>query len=184
VLAVLAVAVAFAVPPARSAILRVLHIGGATVERVDTLPDAEEQALDADLGAPLSPADARAVLGRPFALPDVKSHSKLYGRGGAVSVLLEVPQQILLTELASPGWEMAVKKVAGAATGVEWLEIVPGVSGVWISGAPHVVSLYPRTPPRLAGNVLLLANGGLTFRLEGPELTRELALRLARDLVD
>ena len=38
---VLAVAVAFAVPPARSAILRWFHLGGATVERVETLTHAK-----------------------------------------------------------------------------------------------------------------------------------------------
>ena len=38
---VLAIAVAFAVPPARSAILRWFHLGGATVERVETLTHAK-----------------------------------------------------------------------------------------------------------------------------------------------
>jgi hypothetical protein len=182
-LVALALGVAVAVPPARSAILRVLHIGGATVERVDTLPEAEERPLAADLGAPLGASDVRAVLGQAFAYPNVEGHSKPYGRGTTVSVLLAVPERVLLSESGAAYGEMMLKKVAAGQTGVEWVEIVPGVSAVWLSGARHVVYLYPRTPPRLAGNVLLFAYRGLTFRLEGPALTRELALRLARDLV-
>src|SRR5436190_310395 len=40
---VLALGIAFAVPPARSAILKFFHIGSVTVERVDTLPPAQTQ---------------------------------------------------------------------------------------------------------------------------------------------
>jgi len=101
-----------------------------------------------------------------------------------VSVVLETPERVLLTEFASTDGEMMLKKVAGGGSRVEWVEIAPGVSGVWISGARHVVYLFPRTPPRLAGNVLLFAHRGLTVRLEGPALTRDLALRLARDMLD
>jgi hypothetical protein len=181
-LAALAVGIAFAVPPARSAILRVFHIGSATVERVDTLPEAEERPLAGELGAPLGASDVRAVLGQPIVLPDV-DHSRLYARGGAVSVLLAAPERVLLTEYGSVDGPGLVKKVAGGATDVEWVELAPGVSGVWLSGARHAVYLFPQTPPRLAGNVLLFEHGGLTFRLEGPRLTLGLALRLARELV-
>src|SRR5437870_4884494 len=69
VLVLVALGIAFAVPPARSAILRLFHLGSVTVERVDTLPAAEERPLSASLGVPLTHADARALLGRPFEAP-------------------------------------------------------------------------------------------------------------------
>src|SRR3954468_7834546 len=53
-LGALAVGVALAVPPARSAILRFFHIGSATVERVETLPPAQKRPLVFGLGPALS----------------------------------------------------------------------------------------------------------------------------------
>src|SRR5205823_10953262 len=57
-LVLLALAIAFAVPPARSAILRFFHLRGVTIERVDTLPDAAAKSLEAGLGPPPAPHDA------------------------------------------------------------------------------------------------------------------------------
>src|SRR2546430_9265868 len=51
---VVAVGVAFAVPPARSAILRFFHIGSVAIERVQQLPPARERPLAA--GARPAPA--------------------------------------------------------------------------------------------------------------------------------
>src|SRR5437763_10465393 len=67
VLALLAVAVgvALAVPQARSAILRFFHLGGVTIERVETLPPARERPLTAELGRPVSKAEADRMLGAP-----------------------------------------------------------------------------------------------------------------------
>src|SRR5438105_2103223 len=65
-LALLAVAfgIAMAVPQARSAILRFFHIGAVTVERVETLPRAEQRPLVAGLGPALArpAAEKRAQL--------------------------------------------------------------------------------------------------------------------------
>ena len=52
-LAVVAFAIAFAVPQARSSILRFFHIGAVTIERVETLPAAQERPLAAGLGPAL-----------------------------------------------------------------------------------------------------------------------------------
>src|SRR5512132_3685714 len=49
-LGLVAVGIAFAVPPARSAILRFFHLGAATVEQVDTLPAAQNRPLVSGLG--------------------------------------------------------------------------------------------------------------------------------------
>jgi hypothetical protein len=180
-LALVAVGIAFAVPQARSAILRFFHIGGATIELVSTLPAAEERSLAAGLGEPVSAREASDVLGRPVRLPDTHGSPQLYARDGAILVLLATPEPVLLTELGS-GSGGVMKKVAGGSTGVEWVQIVPGNEGIWIAGAPHVF-FFPEAPPRLAGNVLLWEDGETTFRLEGRTLTMELALRLAREIL-
>src|SRR5207244_3067329 len=51
-LVAIAVATAFAVPQARTAILRFFHLGGATVIRVETLPPAVERKHAGGLGRP------------------------------------------------------------------------------------------------------------------------------------
>ena len=183
-LALVALGVALAVPDARSAILRFFHLEGVTVERVETLPPAEERSLVADLGPAVSPSDAEAILGRPVVLPDVDRRSQFYARDGAVSVLLATSEPVLLTEFAAGNGEMMLKKVSGGATGVEWVEVSPGNFGIWISGQRHVVYFLPRAPARFAGNVLLFERDDLTFRLEGPNLTRERALELAREILE
>jgi len=172
-LAVVALAAAFAVPQSRSAILRFFHLRGVTVERVDTLPPAKEVPLAAGLGSVVDDKEARQVLGGPF-LP--RKHGTLYDQNGFVSTLLEGPR--LLSEFGSPGM---LKKFA--TSNVEWVEVAPGIQGLWISGAPHVVFFFPEASPRLAGNVLVWATDRRTFRLEGPGLKRDDALRLAREIM-
>ncbi len=64
--ALAAVAIAFAVPPARSAILRFFHLRGARIEYVDRLPDVRTAPLD--LGVPVALADVGRTAGfRPLA---------------------------------------------------------------------------------------------------------------------
>jgi hypothetical protein len=169
---VAAVAVAFAVPQSRSAILDFFHLGGVTVVRVETLPTAEERPLAAGLGAPAGDAEAGRVLGTAF-LP--KAHGTLYQRDGFVSTVLRGP--VLLSEFGSA---YLIKKFATGT--VESVEVSPGVPGLWIAGAPHAV-FFPNASPRLAGRVLVWVKGGVTFRLEGPGLSKENALRLAREIL-
>jgi hypothetical protein len=169
---ILAVAAAFAVPQSRSAILRFFHLRGVTVERVGTLPPAEERPLAAGLGNQIDDARAKRVLDGPF-LPS--EHGTLYERDGIVSTLLRGP--VLLSEFGAPEF---LKKFA--TSNVEWVRVTPGVQGLWIAGAPHVV-FFPGASPRLAGNVLVFATGTRTFRLEGPGLTRADALAKAREIL-
>jgi hypothetical protein len=176
-LAVLALAIAFAVPPARSAILRLFGIGGVTIERVAKLPPAEEHPLAAGLGPRLTGAEAERMLGAPFR---PASHGPLYGRDGIVSTLLAAPQPVLLSEFGSAG---LLKKLEGGSTRLESVEIAPGVQGIWLSGREHVVFFFPLASPRLAGNVLVWASGDVTYRLEGRDLDKAAALRLARQIV-
>jgi hypothetical protein len=175
VVAALAVGIAFAVPQARSAILRVLHLGGATVVRVETLPPAEERALDAYLGRLSSASAAAQALGGRALLPP--GARRVYVAGGIVSVPLE--GNVLLSELSGRDPSILKKYAAGSAS-VEGAT-VDGAQGLWIESR-HVVA-FPRVPPRYAGNVLLWQRDGLTLRLEGPDLTLSAARKIAHDLV-
>src|SRR6266545_6426089 len=69
---VVAFGIAMAVPQARSAILRFFHIGGVTVEQVETLPRAENRPLVAGLGPPLSRRDAELRAHLSIVLPEVE----------------------------------------------------------------------------------------------------------------
>jgi hypothetical protein len=169
---VAAFAVAFAVPQSRSAILDFFHLGGVTVVRVETLPPAQERPLAGGLGAAVDDAGAAKVLGTAF-LP--RQHGALYERDGFVSTVLRGP--MLLSEFGSA---YLIKKFATGS--VEWVKVAPGVQGLWIAGAPHVV-FFPGTSPRLAGNVLVWERGGVTFRLEAPGLDQQGAVRLAREVL-
>jgi hypothetical protein len=178
-LVLLAVGIAFAVPPARSAILRFLHIGGVTIERVGTLPASEERPLSASLGVPTSRADARALLGTPFRTPD-HVESQLYRSGQVVSALLATPDPVLLTELrAGVSGDVLVKKLVGTSTGVRGVDLGFAAPAVWLEGREHVY-LAPPLPARLAGNTLIWVRGRITYRLEGKTLSLELARTLAR----
>jgi hypothetical protein len=179
--AVVAVALAFAVPQARSAILRFLHLGGVTVERVSTLPAAEQRPLAVGLGEPVTRTEAEAALGGPVALPGMRGEPQLFERGGVVSTVLATPEPVLLSELRSGEGAALLKKVAGISTGVEPARIDEATEGLWIAGEEHVV-YWLDAPPRLAGNVLVWERGGVTYRLEGRTLTKARALELARDL--
>jgi hypothetical protein len=172
-----AIAVALAVPPARSAILQFFHLRGATIERVETLPPARERTLRASLGAPITRADAVALLNRPFAVPGVR----VYRSGIVVSALIGEPRPLLLSEMYTGGDWRVLKKFAGGSTEVEQVTIGAGVPALWIHGGRHVF-MAPTVPPRYAGNTLLWQRGGVLYRLEGRGLTLERARRLAQSL--
>jgi hypothetical protein len=168
-----AVGAAFAVPDSRGAILRFFHLGGASVEHVDTLPPAEALPLAAGLGKPIGDADARSLLGAAFLPAD---HAQLYNQYGFVSTLLAIPEPALLTEFGSPS--LIKKFTTGNA---EWVSVAPGVVGLWVPG--HHVVFFSGASPRLAGNVLLWTSDGVTFRLEAPGLTKARAFQLARKIL-
>jgi hypothetical protein len=170
---VVAIAVAFAVPPARGAILRFFHLRGASIERVRALPPATRAPLAAMLGTPIGQRSAATLLGRPFGL-----RAKLYRSGLAVSALISEPEPVLLTEIRtgvdSP---LVLKKfVSGATSAV--VTAVGRDPAVWLSGGEHVAQLVPSVP-RLADNVLLWTHGTVLFRLEGAALSLERARGIA-----
>ncbi len=179
-LALVALAAAFAVPQSRGAILRFLHLGGESIEFVETLPPAGTRPLDAGLGSPVSEAQARALV-PALLLPPVSGKLRLRQSGEVVSlVFAHAGKPVLLSELRS-GQGYFLKKLAGS-TNAEWVN-VRGTSGLWLSGAPHVF-FFPREPARLAGNTLIWESLGTTYRLEGPGLSKADALALAGSLTD
>lgn len=193
-LVAVALAAALAVPQARTALLELLGIRGATVERVETLPPTDPNARLVP-GERVSFEEAQAAVAfRIVALPG-KDGSRCGAfyldrsvPGGMVSVVC--PEQgmprLVLTQFLGAHTPY-VEKLAGAGTRASYVD-VDGAQGVWLEGAPHVVvfrnangDVQERTR-RLAGDVLLWEHGAITYRLEGDLRSREDALRIARDL--
>ena len=82
-----ALGIAMAVPDARSAILRFFHIGGVTIERVETLPPAQDRPLTAGLGPALSLREAEARSGVSLVLNGSRPQ-RFYAQPGLIATLL------------------------------------------------------------------------------------------------
>jgi hypothetical protein len=178
-----AVAAAFAVPQTRAAILDLFDIGGAEIERVETLPPAEERGLSVP-GRPVSLAEARDSANFELRVPD--DYDAVYldsgFRGGMVSFVSR-DERIVVTEfrgLATP----YVEKSAGPGTRIRQVD-VDGNLGYWLSGRRHVVVFGDEADEirerRVAGNVLLWESGPVTYRIEGARTLAE-ALDIATGL--
>src|SRR5205085_10639500 len=74
----LALGVALAVPQARSAILRLFHLGGVTIVRVDTLPQAQDRALGVDLGMLVTRSEAERTLLGPVRVPPLRGAPRFH----------------------------------------------------------------------------------------------------------
>jgi hypothetical protein len=170
---------------ARSAFLEIFHIRGATVERVEELPDVPVQRFD--FGERLSREAAERRAG--FELVDVGKPDAIFVRDGNVVSLVygRVDQpRLVLTELPGSVWPGFAKKVAGGGTRVEEVT-VDAEPGLFVSGDDHFVmfvdenGLIDDEKTYLAGTVLLWNRGPLLLRLEA-DVTREEALELARSV--
>ena len=185
-LVAIAVGAAFAVPQARSAILRFFHIGGEKIIRVDTLPPAVERSEAAGLGSPVSRGQAESTLGFRFLLPPGKPSEHVYLLGDSVGtvVLRWHGRPVLLSEFSSAG-EMGLKKLTSNQTHLQWVR-VDGRDAVWIRGT-HTLTYFDRQlgfreqTIRVRGNVLVWTRGLLTLRLEG-DLSRSQAIALAETI--
>jgi hypothetical protein len=183
---VVGVGIALAVPPARSAILRFFHIGAATVEKVETLPPAQQRPLVAGLGPALVREDAEMAAQLRIRLPrGVRPPVRYYARPGLVATLLHVRgTPVLLAEIRDDQTVFA-KKAVEKQTTVEPVRV--GEFGLWLEGPQHVLMWRFRSPnvhvveTRLAGNVLIWVRLGVTYRLEG-ELDKSQMLALARQI--
>ena len=174
-----ALAVAFVVPQARSAILRLFHIGAVTVERVKTLPNASTQGLTAGLGSAHTRADAEKVAGFHARLGSVNAPTPWYAREHFLATIL--PSHVLLVEIAGDQAGL-IKKLSGARA---YPTDVNGAFALWIPGR-HVL-IYDRglgnleRVARYSGSALIWERGAITYRLEG-EPSRDAALRDARKI--
>jgi len=178
-LLVVAVAVAFAVPPARSAILRWLGLGNARIEFVDRLPDVRTR-RPLDLGVRVSLDTARK---------SVRYHvltSKLLGKPNDVHLRFDQVAFVYgdhkLVALQSEGTFFT--KEVGPLTHVDRFRM-DGAEAIWVSGARHFFGYVDANGQSraaqlyLAGNVLIWQRGSLTLRLEG-KVSRAEAMRLVR----
>ena len=180
--AVVALAIAMAVPPARSAILRFFHLGSATVEQVETLPPAQQRPITAGLGPALVREDAEMAAQFGIRLPKGVAPQQFYAQPGMISTVLRADgKPVLLSELKGDQ-TVLFKKFASPATSVQPVDL--GEFGLWLHGGPHVLmwqfnfGRVHRVETRLAGNVLLWLDQGITYRLEG-DLDKSQMLHLA-----
>jgi hypothetical protein len=189
-LAVLVVAVGavLAVPPARSAILDWLGLGGVEIKRVEELSGVPPEGRLV-LGERTSLADARRRSGHPVLVPADAEPDAVYldtaSPGSPVALVygtLGEPRLLVLQFRAAP----LIQKTLGADTRVERVD-VNGGQGLWIEGARHEFAFrtverdFVTDTQRLAGNTLLWTRGPLTLRLEG-DLSKAEALRIARSM--
>jgi len=179
---VLAVAIAFAVPPARSAILRFLHLRGVRIEFVDKLPEVRTPG-PLDLGRPISLAHAERTAGfRPLTSSLLGDADQVTWDGNQLWFVYG-HVRALVSEFRASGIERFIKKVLEPATHLDAV-LVNGGQGYYIAGARHFVYIAPSSlvleeRVRLARNVLLWEHGPVTVRLEG-DLTLSQALLIAR----
>lgn len=191
-LAVLAAfAATLAVPEARSALFRVLHIGGERIEFVDELPEVSTGLdLEVLLGDRVSLEEARRAAG--FDLRELDEAPDrvylgpretvwfLYGAPGSVRLLVAQTRRLSIDD------EFILKKLVGEGTRVEQVSVA-GEQGYLVSGEPHVVLMIDENgeiveeSARLARNVLVWEDDGVAFRLEG-DFTKDEAIELAESL--
>lgn len=185
-----AVAAAFAVPQARTALLRWFHLRGVAVERVETLPPAVERSQAGGLGRPVPRAEAERELGFRLVLPPFAGGEprRVYVLAGSLGSVMvdDHGRPVLLSEFRAARFDV-LKKLVGSRSSVEPVR-VDGSPGLWIEGPPHTLTYFDQLGQfhektvRIRGNVLLWTHGDLTLRLEGRVLTKADALRIAREI--
>jgi hypothetical protein len=189
--AVLAAVVAtLAVPDARSAILRLLHIGGEDVEFVDELPEVPAQLdLGLTLGRSATLAEARERAPFDVQTLDERPDAVYLGEHDTVWFLYgdEERPRLLVAQTPQLRFDTSfLKKLATGGTRVDFVDIGTA-RGAFLHGEPHVVYLLDENgevvveTARLARDVLVWSASGVAYRLEG-DFSLEDALELARDL--
>ena len=161
------------VPPARSAVLKVLGLtGSARIVQAPRAPDVSRGPLD--LGRPIALADARrrapylrlpAALGAPAAGPLVGPARRR--RGDAAVGRRRRADRVPGPRAPVPGEVRGSRRRACAASAVG------AARGYFLDGAPHEVLVMDRngipvegTRALVRGNVLLWDAGPIAYRLE------------------
>ncbi len=184
-LAVLAGVLAFS-PGARSAFLEIFRIRGATVERVETLPDVRAQRID--FGDRVSREEAERRSG--FEVLDLGTEpDEIFVRpDGLVSVVYGDPSRprLVLSQARGAIYDGFIKKTGSRDTIIRQVT-VDGEPGLFVDGADHFVMFLDENgtisdePTYLAGTVLLWNRGPLLLRLEGDMILGE-AIALAKSV--
>jgi hypothetical protein len=197
-------------PEARNAIADRLGLQGVQIRWVDEVPTPEPSRVGTPLllGRPVSLDEAQAAVDFPVRVPaaagfDAPQEIYLLGRDQSAMVSFVYPVGpglpasdkigvgALLTQFRGEAdRDMIEKGLMSDGAGETLLEAVTvgGQQGFWISGAPHTffVVCYDggdcrQERYRLAGNVLIWEQDGVTLRLESA-LPREEALAIAESV--
>jgi hypothetical protein len=187
--ALLAIAAAFAVPSARTAILRWLGLSGVRIREVGSLPPTRTQG-PLLLGRRVSLAEARERVRYHVVVPKRAPHPdtvflSTWPPGGMVSFAYGDARKPRLLMMQFEGESGPyIEKLVVMGTHVERVTI-GGRRGYFLSGAPHELHFLGRDSEdetvvrRLAGNTLLWERGPLTLRLEG-RMTKGEAVAIAQ----
>jgi hypothetical protein len=186
-----AFAAVLAVPDARSALLRVLHLGGERIELVDELPRAGSELDETALGEPVTLEEARRRAGFPLReLEERPDRVYLLGTRPSVWFVYGPPGDVRLLVSQTPrlvvDHDLIAKKAAGPGTSIDESD-VDGSPAFFLSGDPHLVLLFDENgevvsdSQRLAGNVLLWQDDDIAFRLEA-DFTKDEAVELGESL--
>ncbi|MGH2729745.1 MAG: hypothetical protein ACRDJI_03970 [Actinomycetota bacterium] len=199
-LVVLVTGVVIASPGARDAVADWLGIGGVRIEFGERVPSPRATVLDLGEHVSLTDAESRATFdvlvpaSADIGEPDEIYFDPLPGEGQVSLVYDATPGLpdagngfgLLINEFKGGVDESYFKKIGAVDTKLRFVE-VNGVPGYWIAGAPHSIAYidangnFVDETVRLAGNVLLWEQGGVTFRIESL-LTRAEALAIASSL--
>ncbi len=189
---VAALAAAFAVPQARTAILEFFGLDGVSVTQVETLPEVDEHTEDLGLGPVYTLDEALERSTFEVSVPEGDYDEVRFTDdlpGGQVSFIWRDSDgeiELLLSQFRAGLDRDFVEKVAGPNTTIEQLE-VNGEPALWLGGAPHAFGYlnlsdeFGQVELRLAGPTLLWQRGNAILRLEG-DLTRDEAVSLAEQL--
>lgn len=194
-----ALVAAVALPGSRTALARLLGVGAVRVTTGEV--DLDSMASTLDLGTPTPVGDALDLAGDAFPDPPVPGIGDPVlafrdGRAGVVTLVWpaggdlpdvagpgsDTPTGAGLIVTAIPGVEVEplVEKTVGAETTVTVVSVA-GHRGYWITGNPHAVDTGDG-PPRRAGDTLVWADGGHTYRIESA-LGLDGTLELAEEIV-
>jgi hypothetical protein len=175
-------------PGARSAFLEFFHLRGASVSRVERLPEVELIGRAQLLGERVTLDTGRRRAGfEPFELGEPDD---VYVRSDGLVTLvygpIERPRLLLSQIQGGRVWDGFVKKVGASGTSVQEVE-VDGERGLFVSGDPHFVMYVDPTGAirddraYLAGTTLLWNRGDILLRLEA-DVQLDEALALARSV--
>jgi len=184
-------AATFAIPEARSALLRILHIGAERIELVDELPEvAVQHDLEFVFGERVELEEARRRASFDLRELDEDPDRVYLGDRGTVWFLYGTPEHVRLLVAQTPRLRLdaplVLKKLAGPQTRIAEVA-VDGSQGFFLDGEPHLVLLVDENgqvveeSARLSRDVLVWESAGVTYRLEG-DFAKDDALRLARSL--